>query len=207
MHLRTYPNTPLWFDMLLATGVIVLAHGLDEVIRPPRRAPRFEEVFPPEDRENQYHDEHLNLGKGAMGRRPSQEPHRLQQMRVEEAGRGRFARSPLTIPARGWKDIFWRTYTQIGDDRRAACRPRLRRLSWLRRLRSWWWVPRWRRLRRLPPWMRVPRLRRLPPRLRRLRLRQLWDRLWWLRRVGWLWRVRRRGGVLVAGPSPLVRLV
>jgi hypothetical protein len=49
MHLRTYPNTPLWFDMLLATGVIVLAHGLDEVIRPPRRAPRFEEAFPPED--------------------------------------------------------------------------------------------------------------------------------------------------------------
>ena len=120
MHLRTYPNTPLWFDMLLATGVIVLAHGLDEVIRPPRRAPRFEEAFPPEDRESQYHDEHLNLGKGAMGRRPSQESHRLQQLRVEEAGRGRSARSPLRIPARGWKDIFWRTYTQIGDDRLLA---------------------------------------------------------------------------------------
>ena len=119
MHLRTYPNTPLWFDMLLATGVIALAHGLDEVIRP-RRAPRFEEAFPPEDRESQYHDEHLNLGKGAMGRRPSQESHRLQQLRVEEAGRGRSARSPLRIPARGWKDIFWRTYTQIGDDRLLA---------------------------------------------------------------------------------------
>jgi len=41
-------------------------------------------------------------------------------VRVEEAGRGRSARSPLTIPARGWKDIFWRTYTQIGDDRPLA---------------------------------------------------------------------------------------
>jgi membrane protein len=41
-------------------------------------------------------------------------------MRVEEAGRGRSARSPLTIPARGWKDIFWRTYIQIGDDRLLA---------------------------------------------------------------------------------------
>jgi hypothetical protein len=29
----------------------------------------------------------------------------------------RSARSPITIPARGWKDILWRTYTQIGDDR------------------------------------------------------------------------------------------
>jgi len=120
VRLRTYPNTPLWFDLLLATGVIALAHGLDEVIGPPRRVPRFDEAFPPEDRESQYHDDHLNLGKGAMGRRPSQEPHGLQQRRAEEAGRGRSAGSPFTIPARAWKDIFWRTYTQIGDDRLLA---------------------------------------------------------------------------------------
>ena len=120
MHLRTYPNTPLWFDMLLATGVIVLAHGLDEVIRPPRRTPRFDEAFPPENRERSYHDNSLNPEKGAIGRRPSQEPHRLQQARAEEAGRGRSARSPITIPASGWKDILWRTYTQIGDDRLLA---------------------------------------------------------------------------------------
>jgi membrane protein len=110
----------LWFDLLLATGVIALAHGLDEVIGPPRRVPRFDEAFPPEDRESQYHNDHLNLGKGAIGTRPSQEPHRLQQRRAEEVGRGRSAGSPITIPARGWKDIFWRTYTQIGDDRLLA---------------------------------------------------------------------------------------
>jgi membrane protein len=120
VHLRTYPNTPLWFDLVLATGVIALAYGLDEVIRPPRRAPRFDEAFPPEDGESEYHDDHLNLGKGAIGRRPSQEPHRLQQARAEEVGRGRSARSPITIPASGWKDILWRTYTQIGDDRLLA---------------------------------------------------------------------------------------
>jgi membrane protein len=120
VHLRTYPNTPLWFDLVLATGVIALAHGLDELLRPPRRAPRFDEAFPPEDRESEYLDDHLNLGKGAIGRRPSQEPHRLQQTRAEEAGRGRSARSPITIPASGWKDILWRTYTQIGDDRLLA---------------------------------------------------------------------------------------
>jgi hypothetical protein len=117
MRLRTYPNTPLWFDLLLATGVIALAHGLDQVIYPPRQAPRFDEAFPPEDRESQYRDDHLNLGKGAIGTRPSQEPYSLQQTRAEEIGRGRSAASPIAIPASGWKDIFWRTYRQIGDDR------------------------------------------------------------------------------------------
>jgi membrane protein len=119
-HLRTYPNTPLWFDLLLATGVIALAHSLDEIIRPTRRAPRFDEAFPPEQRESEIHNDHLNLGKGAMNRRPSQEPHHFQRTRAEEEGRGRSAASPITIPARDWKDIFWRTYNQIGDDRLLA---------------------------------------------------------------------------------------
>jgi hypothetical protein len=129
MRLRTYPNTPLWFDLLLAMGVIALARGLDQVIYPPRRAPRFDEAFPPkdresqyppEDRESQYRDDHLNLRKGAIGTRPSQEPYSLQQTRADEMGRGRSAASPLAIPASGWKDIFWRTYRQIGDDRLLA---------------------------------------------------------------------------------------
>ena len=34
-----------------------------------------------------------------------------------DAGRGRWAKSPEDIPARGWKDILWRTYEQINDDR------------------------------------------------------------------------------------------
>jgi membrane protein len=119
MRLRTYPNTPLWFDLLLATGAIALAHLVDQAIRPPQ-VPRFDEAFPPENRERSDNDNSLNLGKGAMGRRPSQEPHHLQQARAEEAGRGRSARSPITIPVSGWKDIFWRTYTQIGDDRLLA---------------------------------------------------------------------------------------
>lgn len=120
MRLRTYPHTPLWFDLALATGVIALAHGLDKVIHLPHRAPRFDEVFPPQGRDSEYHDDQLKLGKGAIGRRPSQEPHRLQQARAEETGRGRSARSPITIPASGWKDIPGRTYTQIGDDRLLA---------------------------------------------------------------------------------------
>jgi membrane protein len=34
-----------------------------------------------------------------------------------EAGRGRRAQAPGRIPWRGWKDILWRTYGQISEDR------------------------------------------------------------------------------------------
>lgn len=34
-----------------------------------------------------------------------------------EAGRGRQATTPSEIPARGWRDILWRTYEQFGKDR------------------------------------------------------------------------------------------
>jgi membrane protein len=48
---------------------------------------------------------------------PAQEPRDLQHLRAREAGRGRKASSPLQIPWTGWKDIFWRTYAGIGEDR------------------------------------------------------------------------------------------
>lgn len=35
-------------------------------------------------------------------------------------GRGRNAESPVEIPARGWKDVLWRTYEQIQEDRLLA---------------------------------------------------------------------------------------
>jgi membrane protein len=35
----------------------------------------------------------------------------------EEADRGRLAETPVDIPAEGWKDVVWRTYEQINDDR------------------------------------------------------------------------------------------
>src|SRR3954454_19513590 len=34
-----------------------------------------------------------------------------------EPGRGREATSPTEIPAKGWKDIFWRVYEEINKDR------------------------------------------------------------------------------------------
>jgi membrane protein len=37
-----------------------------------------------------------------------------------QPGRGRGAKSPFDIPWAGWKDIFWRTYQRIDDDRLLA---------------------------------------------------------------------------------------
>jgi membrane protein len=39
---------------------------------------------------------------------------------AETPGRGRHATTPVHIPIRGWIDIIWRTYEQIGEDRLLA---------------------------------------------------------------------------------------
>ncbi|MGY4482740.1 hypothetical protein ACVWWR_001931 [Bradyrhizobium sp. LM3.2] len=37
-----------------------------------------------------------------------------------QPGHGRRSKSPFAIPWAGWKDIFWRTYQRVGDDRLLA---------------------------------------------------------------------------------------
>jgi membrane protein len=58
----------------------------------------------------------------AFGNRPpsSDEPQVVQHKRAQEPGRGRGADAPWQIPWRGWKDILWRTYHQIGEHRLLA---------------------------------------------------------------------------------------
>jgi len=48
------------------------------------------------------------------------EPQAPQHTRAREPGRGRQAESPHEVPARGWKDILWRTYEQMQQDRLLA---------------------------------------------------------------------------------------
>lgn len=50
-------------------------------------------------------------------RRATDEPREWQYARAMQRGRGRQASSPWQIPWAGWKDIFWRTYEQIDEDR------------------------------------------------------------------------------------------
>jgi membrane protein len=58
---------------------------------------------------------------GAMGTtRSTDEPRQLQHERAHEPGRGRHAAAPWQIPWAGWKDILWRTYQQISEDRLLA---------------------------------------------------------------------------------------
>ena len=58
---------------------------------------------------------------GAFGIGPSaDEPVAAQRKRAQEPGRGRHAQTPWQIPWRGWKDILWRTYEQIGENRLLA---------------------------------------------------------------------------------------
>jgi membrane protein len=49
--------------------------------------------------------------------RSSEEPREVELRRAQERGRGRRATHPLQIPWRGWRDILWRTYTEMQSDR------------------------------------------------------------------------------------------
>jgi hypothetical protein len=58
---------------------------------------------------------------GAFGTtRSTDEPRPLQHARAQEPARGRQATAPWQIPWKGWKDILWRTYQQLNEDRLLA---------------------------------------------------------------------------------------
>src|SRR5690348_17335141 len=44
----------------------------------------------------------------------------LKGERADERGRGRRAEKPWQIPWAGWKDILWRSYQEVADDRLLA---------------------------------------------------------------------------------------
>lgn len=58
---------------------------------------------------------------GAFGAtRSSDEPRNVQHLRGRDIGRGRHADAPWQIPLRGWREILWRTYEQVGKHRLLA---------------------------------------------------------------------------------------
>ena len=127
-------NTPLWLDLLLASGMIGGAYALDRYVLPQSRASRAgdaalggsdaapEQAPEPERRAEPKDDtkEGPKESAGAMETRPSQEPGHVQHERAYDRGRGRRATSPHHIPAKGWMDVGYRVYTRIGDDRLLA---------------------------------------------------------------------------------------
>jgi membrane protein len=56
-------------------------------------------------------------GAGLSPRRPQKRDASAAGLAVEGGDRGRLAASPAEIPAKGWKDILWRVYGNVGDHR------------------------------------------------------------------------------------------
>src|SRR3954466_14815671 len=63
---------------------------------------------------------HLPAGAEPHAEEPERKPSNSAPSLHEasrEPGRGREATSPTEIPAKGWKDIFWRVYEEVNKDR------------------------------------------------------------------------------------------
>jgi membrane protein len=64
-----------------------------------------------------------SMGRRQSSARPQQDTgftekqHADPHQAASESGRGRKADKPTEIPAKGWKDILWRTYEEFGKDR------------------------------------------------------------------------------------------
>jgi membrane protein len=68
-----------------------------------------------------YFDLEITPISAGSDRNPIAHPEPLAFTReLSQQGRGRFSQSPLQIPWKGWKDILWRTYQQIVEDRLLA---------------------------------------------------------------------------------------
>jgi membrane protein len=59
----------------------------------------------------------VEVGSNVQRSHPRVHPAGVDQTRAAEPGRGREATSPWQIPWVGWKDILWRVYAEMNDDR------------------------------------------------------------------------------------------
>jgi membrane protein len=96
-------------DDLLTFGAAALLTGL--VIFTAER----EAQLAAEEADRRRREEEQKLA-AFRARVPADEPVPVQHARAAQPGRGRDAESPFEIPWRGWKDIFWRTWTGISED-------------------------------------------------------------------------------------------
>ena len=95
-------TTPLW--PLLCAGIFVALMLASEIVQAYRV----------------QGDLRRRSATGAIGTDRSGEPGVVHRKRADELGRGRDAEMPWEIPLKGWKDILWRAYQQIGENRLLA---------------------------------------------------------------------------------------
>ena len=88
-----------------------------ETVRKPYRT-----IYPAPDKNS---DETCLAPQVDVDKRPKEQiendqPISAQLRRAKESGRGRRATAPWEIPLAGWKDIFWRVYASVNDNRLLA---------------------------------------------------------------------------------------
>ncbi len=69
---------------------------------------------------NDVKDLRARHATGAFGTSRSSDEPTVQHARAHEPDRGRHAETPWQVPWKGWKDILWRTYQQIVENRLLA---------------------------------------------------------------------------------------
>jgi membrane protein len=92
--------SPLW--------TIILGFALIRLVTARRREP-FGDVMFGRDRDA--------TGFSKAGRSGSHQGGEAERVAAGQRDRGRAADKPTEIPAKGWKDVLWRVYEEIGDDR------------------------------------------------------------------------------------------
>ena len=91
-----------------------------ETVRKPYRTP-----YPPSDEIRKTQSESASATQVDPEKRPREQvendqPITAQVHRAKEQGRGRRATAPWQIPWAGWKDILWRVYASVNDNRLLA---------------------------------------------------------------------------------------
>ena len=101
----------------------LLAYGALGVIAFARQRERRTGLARPEPRPQRGSERPTAGEAGRLGEalcRQASGDTRGSEHRAHEHGRGRHATAPWRIPWRGWKDILWRTYQKINDNRLMA---------------------------------------------------------------------------------------
>jgi membrane protein len=96
------------------------ASSSEETVRKPRRI-----IYPAPDVPGEIRGDAPPTTPGDPDKRPREQfendqPVSAQMRRAKEEGRGRHAVAPWHIPWAGWKDILWRVYTSVNDNRLLA---------------------------------------------------------------------------------------
>ena len=85
----------------------------------------YRTIYPALDENSEIHGDSQPATRADPDKRPKEhvendQPISAQLRRAKEQGRGRHAVAPWQIPLAGWKDILWRVYASVNDNRLLA---------------------------------------------------------------------------------------